>query len=129
MRAGVAGRVHQATLRSIALDPDVEQGGAIRLLSRLHSELPRVPLLSGWVDHTQAVPLAERALSEYPQHPGNTYLLGLAILSNAPSRFEEGLELIEQTASLEPRSDHVVEDLAIQIDARERLEAQQGQGL
>ena len=42
----------------------VEQGGAWRLLSRLHSALPRVPWLSGWVDPRQAVPLAERARSE-----------------------------------------------------------------
>jgi tetratricopeptide (TPR) repeat protein len=124
VRAGVAGRVHEATLRSIALDPGVEQGGAIRLLSRLHSELPRVPLLSGWVDHERAVPLAERALSEYPQHPGNAYLLGLAILSNAPNRFDEGLALVENTARLEPRPEQLVEDLAIQIDARQRLERQ-----
>jgi len=129
VRNGVANRVHEATLRSIALDPDVEQGGAIRLLSRLHSELPRVPLLSGWVDHAQALPLAERALAEYPQHPGNPYLLGLAILSNAPERRGEGLRLIESTARLEPRSDHVVEDLAIQIDARDLLAVEQSSAL
>lgn len=123
VRTGVANRLYAATLRSITLDPDVEQGGAIRLLSRLHSELPRVPLLSGWVDHARAVPLAERALAEYPQHPGNAYLLGLAILSNAPERRGEGLRLIEGTAALEPRPDHVVEDLAIRIDAREQLRA------
>jgi uncharacterized protein YbjT (DUF2867 family)/tetratricopeptide (TPR) repeat protein len=122
VRAGVAEDIYQATLRSIALDPDVEQGGAIRLLSRLHSELPRVPLLSGWVDHEQAVPLAERAMNEYPQHPGNAYLLGLAILSNAPERRAEALRLIEGTATLEPRSHQVIEDLAIRIDARELLE-------
>jgi uncharacterized protein YbjT (DUF2867 family) len=125
VRTGVANRVYDATLRSIALDPAVEQGGAIRLLSRLHSELPRVPLLSGWVDDEQAVPLAERARTEYPQHPGNAYLLGLAILSNAPARRAEGVRLIEATANLEPRSDQVVEDLAIQIDARSLLAAEQ----
>jgi uncharacterized protein YbjT (DUF2867 family) len=123
VRTGVANRVHTATLRSIALDRGVEQGGAIRLLSRLHSELPRVPLLSGWVDPTKAVPLAERARIEHPQHPGNAYLLGLAILSNAPERRAEALRLIEGTATLEPRSDQVVEDVAIRIDARELLEA------
>jgi hypothetical protein len=80
-----------------------------------------VPLLSGWVDHEQAVPLAERARKEYPQHPGNAYLLGLAILSNAPERRDEALRLIERTATLEPRPDQIVEDLAIQIGARERL--------
>jgi len=123
VRSGAAGRVHEATLRSIALDPDVEQGGAIRMLSRLHSTVPYVPIVAGWVDEAQAVSLAERALREYPQHPGNAYILGLAILSNAPDRFAEGLVLIEGTATLEPRSDHVVEDLAIQLDARKRLDA------
>ncbi len=122
VRVGVATRLHDATLRSIALDPDVEQGGAIRLLSRLHSELPRVPLLSGWVDHASAVPLAERALAAYPQHPGNAYLLGLAILSHAPDRRAHALSLIERTAQLEPRSDHVVEDVALREAARERLQ-------
>jgi tetratricopeptide (TPR) repeat protein len=129
VRAGVAGRIHEATLRSIALDPAVEQGGAIRLLSRLHSELPRVPLLSSWVDHAQAVPLAERALKEYPQHPGNAYLLGLALLSNAPERRADAMTLIEGTATLEPRSDQVIEDLAIRIDARELIEKEQSGAL
>ena len=122
VRAGVATRLQEATLRSIALDPDVEQGGAIRLLSRLHSELPRVPLLSSWVDHAKAVPLAERALAEYPQHPGNAYLLGLAILAHAPDRRAEALVLIERTARLEPRSDQLVEDVALRKAARERLQ-------
>ena len=122
VRAGVANRLHEATLRSIALDPDVEQGGAIRLLSRLHSELPRVPLLSGWVDHARAIPLAERALDEYPAHPGNTYLLGLALLSHSPERRAEALLLVERTANLEPRVDHLVEDEAIRIAAREQLQ-------
>jgi hypothetical protein len=121
VRAGAARRLHEATLRSIALDPDVEQGGALRLLSRLHSELPRVPLFSGWVDRSQAMPLAERALSEYPEHPGNGYLLGLTILSHAPERRLEGLRWLERTAELVPRSDHTVEDLSIRSAARKRL--------
>jgi len=37
--------------------------------------------------------------------------------------------LIEGTATLEPRSDQVVEDLAIQIDARERLEEERSGAL
>jgi hypothetical protein len=128
VRSGVANRVHAAALRSAALDPGVEQAGSLRLLSRLHSELPRVPLLSGWVDPARAVPLAERARRQYPEHPGNTYLLGLAILANAPERRAEGLRMIEDTAKLVPRSDQIVEDLAIRIDARETLEQAAKQG-
>jgi hypothetical protein len=84
--------------------------------------LPRVPLLSGWVDHARAVPLAERALNEYPEHPGNAYLLGLTLLSNAPERRAEALALLERTAKLEPRPDHRVEDEAIRIAASEQLQ-------
>jgi hypothetical protein len=121
VQAGVANRLHDAVLRSIALDPDVEEGGAIRLLSRLHSELPRVPLLSGWVDPGRAVPLAERAAAEYPGHPGNSYLLGLALLAHAPERRDEALARVEAAALLEPRSEQILEDLAVRADARERL--------
>jgi hypothetical protein len=81
-----------------------------------------VPLLSGWVDRAAAVPLAERAVTEYPRHPGNHYLLGLAILSQAPERRAEGLRLVEETATLEPRADQWIEDLAIQRDASEILD-------
>jgi hypothetical protein len=123
VRTGVANRLHDATLRSLALDSDVEQGGAIRLLSRLHSELPRVPLLSGWVDHARAVPVAERAAADYPQHPGNAYLLGLALLAHAPERRDEARALIEATAALEPRPEQLVEDIATRKDARGELEA------
>jgi tetratricopeptide (TPR) repeat protein len=128
VRSGVASRMHEAILRSLALDPDVEQGGALRLLSRLHSELPRVPFVSGFVDPARAVPLAERALTAYPQHPGNSYLLGLALLAHAPERRAEALQRIEATAVLEPRPDHVVEDLAIRIDAHERLRSEARRG-
>jgi hypothetical protein len=123
VRKGVANRLHEATLRSIALDPSVEQGGAIRLLSRLHSELPRVPLFSGWVDPARAVPLAERAATDYPEHPGNAYLLGLALLAHAPERRGEAIALIEATAALEPRPEQLLEDLATHEDARRELAA------
>jgi len=118
--AGVANRLHDATLRSIALDSGVEQGGALRLLSRLHAELPRVPFVSGWVDPSLSVPLAERAVAEYPGHPGNPYLLGLALLDHAPDRRAQGLRLVEDATTLEPRPEFVIEDLAIRIDASTR---------
>jgi hypothetical protein len=123
VRKGVANRLHEATLRSIALDPGVEHGGALRLLSRLHSELPRVPFLSGWVEPARAVPLAERAAADYPEHPGNAYLLGLALLAHAPERRDEAIALIEATAALAPRPKQLLEDLATHADARKELAA------
>ena len=126
VRAGAAERLHEYTVLSIALDASVEGGGALRLLSRLHAELPRVPLLSGFVDRSRALPLAVRAAAEYPEHPGNHYLVGLTLLELAPERRDEGLRLVQQAARLEPRRDQLVEDTAVRVGARARLEAEGG---
>ena len=122
VRAGVANRLHEDTERAVALDPGLEQGGPLRLLSRLHAELPKVPFLSGFVDRSKAMPLAEKALREYPKHPGNPFLVGLTILDLAPERREEGYRLLESAARLEPRPDHEIEDLAVRREAIERLQ-------
>jgi hypothetical protein len=122
VRADVPNTLRDYAQRSLALDPDVEQGGALRLLSRLHAEVPHLPFLFDWVDRAQAVPLAERAVARYPQHPGNLYVLGLAILDTAPERKADALASLERTAALVPRSSHLVEDTALRNAARERLQ-------
>jgi len=126
VRAGVANRLHVYALRTIALDPTVDGGGAFRLLSRLHAELPRVPLLSGWVDRSEALPLAERGYAVDPEHPGNPYVLGLALLDLGGDRRAEGLRLVERTATFEPRASELVEDMAVRRDARARLALERG---
>jgi hypothetical protein len=126
VRAGAASRLHVYTVLSIALDPSVEGGGALRLLSRIHAELPRVPLLSGFVDRSRALPLASRAAAEYPEHPGNHYLVGLTLLELAPERRAEGLRLVREAAALAPRPEQLVEDTALRIGARSRLAAESG---
>jgi hypothetical protein len=69
------------------------------------------------------VPLAERAAADYPEHPGNAYLLGLALLAHAPERRDEAIALIEATAALAPRPKQLLEDLATHADARKELAA------
>lgn len=124
VRDGVANQLHDHASRSVALDPSVDDGGALRLLSRLHAELPRVPLLSGWVDRSQAIPIAERAYATFPGHPGNAYVLGMALLDLGPNRRAEGLRLVERTANLTPRPDELIEDLSVRREARERLRSE-----
>lgn len=122
VRAGVASRLHDATERAVSLDPGLEQGGPLRLLSRIHAELPRVPFLSGFVDRSQAMPLAEQARREYPEHPGNPFLVGLTILDLVPERRAEGVKLLQEAARLEPRPDQELEDIAVRLEALERLQ-------
>lgn len=128
VREGVANRLHRYAEAVVALDPGHEEGGAHRLLARLHATLPRVPLLSGWVDRERALPEMERALAAAPRHPGNRMLLALTLLDVAPLRRGEALALLEEVAASEPRAAQLVEDLAIRRSARERLAEERAKG-
>ena len=121
VRQGVAGRLHRYAELVIALDPSFEEGGALRLLARLHATLPRVPLLSGWVDREQALPLMERALALAPSHPGNQFLMALTLRELAPARSNEANRLLERAASSTPRPEYAAEDAAIRREARDQL--------
>jgi hypothetical protein len=125
VRAGVAARLYQAAGAVIALDPAFEEGGAHRMLARIHAEVPRIPFVSGFVDPERAVPAAERALEIGPSHLGNRYLLALTILDVAPERRDEALSLLREIALSEPRADQLVEDRATRNAARERLAHEQ----
>jgi tetratricopeptide (TPR) repeat protein len=126
VRSGVAGRLYHGALAAAALDTEFDEGGAHRLLARIHAQVPRVPFVSGFVDRSRAVPAAERALAIAPENPGNRYLLALTLLDVAPERHDDALRLLEDTAALEPRPQQLVEDLAIRRAARERLAEERG---
>jgi hypothetical protein len=122
VRAGVAARLYQAAGAVIALDPTFEEGGAHRMLARIHAEVPRIPFVSPFVDPERAVPAAERACEIGPDNLGNRYLLALTILDVAPERRDEALRLLSAAALAEPRADQLVEDRAMRKAARARLE-------
>ncbi len=121
VRQGVANRIHRYALITVALEPEYDEGGAFRLLGRLHAELPRVPFVSGWVDRQQSIPLLERAFAIAPANPGNRLLLALTLFDLAPERSSEALELLKQVERLTPRTSMRIEDLAMRREARERL--------
>lgn len=126
VRSGVAGRLYHGALTAAALDDSFEEGGAHRLLARIHAQVPRIPFLSGFVDRSRAVPAAERAVAIAPDNPGNRYLLAITLLDVAPDRREDALRLLEDAAALEPRAEQLVEDLAMRRAARERLAEERG---
>ena len=122
VRRGVANRIRDYTIVVLTLEPDYEEGGGHRMMSALHARLPRVPFVSGWVDRSEALPHAERALAIAPQHPGNRLLLALTLLGLHPERRVEALAVLEEVSAIDPRAASEVEDLAIRRQARERLE-------
>jgi hypothetical protein len=121
VREGLAGRIYRDAQAAVALDETIEEGGAHRLLARLHATLPRVLFLSPWVDPSRALPHLERALALSPSHPGNRLLYAFTLLELAPERRGEALALLEELAVLEPRPSERSEDLAMRRSARERL--------
>lgn len=125
---GVANRLHDYTQVALALEPGYEDGAALRLLGRLHAELPRVPFVSGWVDRERALPLVEQAYAMDPEHPGNQLLLALTLLDLAPARHDEALALLARVKELTPRPDERVEDLSLRDAARERWRELQSGG-
>jgi tetratricopeptide (TPR) repeat protein len=121
VREGAANRIYDYASESLRLDPSVDEGGALRLLARLHGTLPRVPFVSGWVDRSRALPLAERAVASSPGHPGSQLVLALTLLEQAPERRDEAKERLRQILSAPPRPESLVEDLTIQRQAEQQL--------
>jgi tetratricopeptide (TPR) repeat protein len=121
VREGVANRIHRYARIALALEPGYDDGGAYRLLGRLHATLPRVPFISGWVDRERAIPLLESGYTLAPWHPGNRLLLALTLLDLAPGRRDEALALLRQAAATDPRATRLVEDRAIIAEARALL--------
>lgn len=123
VRQGVANKIHRYVLIAIALEPEYDDGGAFRLLGRLHAELPRVPFITGWVDRDQSLSWLEKAYAMAPGNPGNRLLLALTLLDLAPEKRSTAIELLEQVGALSPRPSMRIEDLAMRREARERLVA------
>jgi tetratricopeptide (TPR) repeat protein len=128
VRQGVADRIYRYTLIAIELEPGYDDGGPLRLLGRLHAQLPRVPFLSSWVRRDRSLPLLERAYALAPENPGNRLLLALTLLELAPERHAEAVGLLERVATLSPRPTMRTEDLAMREEARARLDAVRAKG-
>jgi hypothetical protein len=121
VRSGVTDRLDRYTRVAIDLAPSAYDGGPYRLWARMHTTLPRVPLLTSWVDRKLALPAAERALAIAPQNPGNQVLLAMTLQDLVPKRAGEARRILEQVAALTPRPGFEVEDEAVRKLARERL--------
>ena len=122
VRKGIARRMYDGASLAIRLEPSIERGGAYRLLSRLHADLPRVPFVSGWVDRSESRPMAERARAIAPEDPGNRLIMALALRDEGPESGERVRALLELVAAAEPRRSLRAEDLAIAEQAQELLD-------
>jgi hypothetical protein len=120
-RAGAAGEIRDLALRVLAIDPRMEQGGADRLLGRLHHQAPKIPLFTGWISRTHALAHLQRALELGPHNTVNQVFLAEAILDIDPSRKDEARRLLALCAAAEPRPEYLVEDAYYSGEAKALL--------
>lgn len=120
-RQGVAKVIRDYAETVVAIDPAFEEGGGHRLLGRLHSEAPRVPFFTGWVDRERALSELEAAREVAPGDVATEFFLAEALLDHFPRRRAEGLALLEEVVTWPPSAQNVVEDSKLLEDARRRL--------
>lgn len=120
---GAPGRIRDLAEAVVAIDPATEQAAGYVLLGRLHTEAPKIPLVSGWVSRARGLAALRAGHRIAPANQALAYFLGNAILQHEPSRAAEGRAVLERCVAQEPRPDFVAEDRHYARMARERLAA------
>ncbi|WP_232216396.1 sterol transporter outer membrane protein BstC [Methylobacter marinus] len=95
-------RLEGAMKRALALNPDIDHGGPLRLLGALYLKAPAWP--SGIGDLDKALELLEKAVNKHPAHPLNHLFYAQALwhegdeagLSRAKAEFTQGEKLLAE---------------------------------
>ena len=120
-RQGVVGKVRDHAEVVIRIDDRYEAAGGLRIRGRLHTEAPRIPLVTGWVDRDVAVSSLERAVQLAPGEPLNRLYLAESLLRYRPRRRDEAIALLERLLAEPPRPGWLMEDEAALEDVRMTL--------
>ena len=118
---GAGGRIRDLAETAVALAPDYEQGAPHIVLGRLHTESPRIPLVTGFVSRKKGLEQLRKAVSLSPGNSVAQWFLAVAILAHEPASRVEAVRLLRACASAPPRADYLVEDRHYAQLARERL--------
>ena len=105
----VPARIRDHAEAVIELDPELADGGGLRLLGRLHTAAPRVPMVSGWIDRERGIELLRRACRVSTADPRNPLFLAEALLRHRPAAEAEAVSLLRQVAVRRPDPEHRVE--------------------
>ncbi len=128
-RQGVGDKVRCYGEVALALDERFEEAGARRLLGRLHTLAPRVPLVTGWVDRGQAVSHLRRAVALAPENLYNQVYLADALLQHQSGKAAEAREILRRVLQKKPPVADiadVVEDERALAEAKALLENRLG---
>jgi tetratricopeptide (TPR) repeat protein len=130
VQEGAASKIRSDCRIVIGIDSKLEDGGGYRVLGRLHAVTPKVPLLTPWIDHDEAVANLRKAVAVAPLNFVNLLFLAEALQEFTGDK-AEATRLLGKVVQSPPDPDHLVESLRTQAAARRdlqrwRAEEQQG---
>lgn len=111
-RQGVGDRLRRYGDVVLAIDERFEEAGAHRMLGRLHTLAPKIPLITGWVDRKLAVSHLRRSVQLAPRDPYNQLYLAEALLEFEPAAKNEAVAILRRLAAQALSADRPVEDAA-----------------
>lgn len=123
VKKGAAAKIRDYSRIVIALEPTFEEGGGHRILGRLHDQAPRIPFLTGWVSRAEALRNLREAVRIAPRNLVNRHFLAEALAKGTPAERREAVPIERGVLSDSPSPGHLVEELAIQEEAKRDLEA------
>ena len=117
-RQGVGEKIRRYAEVAIALDERYDRAAGHRLLGRLHTLAPKIPLVTGWVDRGKAISELRRAVALGPEDLYNQVYLADALLQHQSARAAEAREILRKVLQKKPDPARVVEDERALAEAR-----------
>lgn len=117
----VAGRVRDHSARVAELDPGYRDAAGWRILGRLHTVVPRIPVMTEWVDREQGIAFLRQAYGTSTRDLRNPLYLAEALLENKPEERTQALALLREVAGKTPRAEDLVEETETIEEARRVL--------
>lgn len=120
-RQGVGDKIRRYGEIAVALDERYDRAAGHRLLGRLHTLAPKIPLVTGWVDRGKAISHLRRAVALAPEDLYNHVYLADALLQHQSAKAGEAREILRKVLQRKPDPARVVEDERALAEARQLL--------
>lgn len=118
-RQGVGDKIRRYAEVAVAIDERYDRAAGHRLLGRLHTLAPKIPLVTGWVDRGKAISHLRRAVALAPEDLYNQVYLADALLQHQPGKAAEAREILRRVLQRKPDPARVVEDERALSEARQ----------
>ncbi len=106
---GVGSKVRDHSRLLVLIDERHRDAAGLRMLGRFHTEAPKVPLITGWIDRSAGLAMLRKAVGISRYNPRNLLFLAEAILEYDEDNRAEALALLRELAVRKPSPEDLVE--------------------